>query len=86
MHFLTPLLIIQMCLMFGELPTLLGGITLSFQLGIIHIVELTTLLTPYVIDTKYHNIVISDHSPVTLTLNIQNATRPQQIWRPTLYC
>lgn len=35
-------------------------------------------LTPYVIDTKYHNIVISDHSPVTLTLNIQNATRPQQ--------
>lgn len=38
-------------------------------------------LKPYVIDTKYHNIFISDHSPVTCTLNIQNATRPQHIWR-----
>lgn len=38
-------------------------------------------LMPHVIDTKYHNIVISDHCPVTCTLNIQNATRPQQIWR-----
>lgn len=36
--------------------------------------------TPYGIDTNYHNIVISDHFQVTSTLNIQNATKPQQIW------
>lgn len=36
---------------------------------------------PNVIDTKYHNNIISDQSPVTCTLNIKNATRPQHIWR-----
>ena len=38
-------------------------------------------LMPYAVNTKYHNILISDHSPVTCTVNIQNMTKPQTNWR-----
>lgn len=36
---------------------------------------------PYTVDAKYHNIVISDHSPLTCTINIQNMVKPQTKWR-----
>lgn len=38
-------------------------------------------LMPYATDAKYHSIVVSDHSPLTCNLAIQNMVRPQMNWR-----
>lgn len=39
---------------------------------------------PYAMNAKYHNIVISDHCPLTCTLNIQNMVKLQLNWRLNL--
>ncbi len=36
---------------------------------------------PYAANAKYHSIIISDHSPVTFTLDVQNMRRPWSSWR-----
>lgn len=38
-------------------------------------------LMPKVCTAKYHNIVISDHSPVTFSIKIDNMEKPQRNWR-----
>lgn len=38
-------------------------------------------LMPQVCTAKYHNIIISDHSPVTFSIKIDNMEEPQRNWR-----
>ena len=38
-------------------------------------------LMPYAVNAKYHNILISDHSPLTCTLNIKEMVKPRMNWR-----
>ena len=38
-------------------------------------------LLPYTFNPKYHNIIISDHGPVSFTLRLDSFTKPQRNWR-----
>lgn len=38
-------------------------------------------LIPYILSTKYHNILISDHSPVTFCIDLNNTSSPNPTWR-----
>ena len=36
---------------------------------------------PHILNAKYHDILISDHSPVTFILNLTDFSSTKPIWR-----